>query len=121
MCLAGIKLTEQAVLQYTCDSATRLGIAQALAAEAQRLVGLLSGLLAVEGVKQRAGPVVIGAVKALGLCCLQRPQLAPVLLPPLLTLAQQVCVWPWQWWWPDLCMRVLAECCIRVMYRGRGV
>jgi hypothetical protein len=92
MCLAGIKLTEQAVLQYSSEAAGRLGMGQGLAAEAQRLMGVLTGLVAVEGVKQRAGLVVIGAVKALGLLCLQRPQLLAVLLPPLLTLAEQVCV-----------------------------
>lgn len=92
MCLAGIKMAEQAVLLYTSDTTSRLAspITQALVAEAQRLVQGLTQLLDVAGVKQRAGPVVIGAVKALGLCCLQRPVLLPTLLPPLLALAQQV-------------------------------
>lgn len=92
MCLAGIKMAEQAVLQYTADAIARLPAAQPLQAEVQRLVQLLMKLVAVPDVKQRAGPVVIAAVKGLGQCCLQRPQLLQAMLPPLLELAQQVCV-----------------------------
>lgn len=92
MCLAGIKMAEQAALHYTADASLRLPIAQALTAEAQRLIQILLQLLDVGSVKQRAGPVVIAAVKAVGLCCLQRPALLPALLPPLLDSAQQVCL-----------------------------
>lgn len=94
MCLAGIKMCEQAVLHYTADSTSVLApaVAQGLQAEANRLIQALLELLAGPRVKQHAGPVVIGAVKALGQLCLQRPTLLTVLLPPLLTLAQQVCV-----------------------------
>jgi hypothetical protein len=90
MCLAGIKMAEQAVLQYTADAIARLPAAQPLQAEVQRLMQLLMKLVAVPDVKQRAGPVVIAAVKGLGQCCLQRPQLLQSMLPPLLALAQQV-------------------------------
>lgn len=85
-------MTEQAVLRYTADATGQLALAQALTAEANQLAQTLVQLLAVADVKQRAGPVVIGAVKALGTWCQQRPQLVPTVLPPLLTLAQQVCV-----------------------------
>lgn len=83
-------MAEQAVLQFTSDTTARLPISQALAAEAAKLIQTLAQLLAAATVKQRAGPVVIAAVKALGCCCLQRPQLLSTTLPPLLTLAQQV-------------------------------
>jgi len=83
-------MAEQAVLQFTSDTTTRLPISHALAAEAAKLIQTLAQLLAAATVKQRAGPVVIAAVKALGYCCLQRPQLLSTTLPPLLTLAQQV-------------------------------
>lgn len=94
MCLAGIKMCEQAVLHYTSEAALRLppAISNSLQAETSRLLQTVLQLLAVASVKQRAGPVVIAAVKALGLCCLQRPVLLTLLLPSLLALAQQVCV-----------------------------
>jgi hypothetical protein len=72
MCLAGIKMAEQAVLHYTAAtqaSMQLLPVAAALASEVQRLGQLLVQLLDVGTVKQRAGPVVIAAVKGLGCCC----------------------------------------------------
>lgn len=91
MCLAGIKMAEQAVLHYTAQASMQLAqLAAALAAEVQRLGQLLVQLLDVATVKQRAGAVVIAAVKGLGCCCLQRQQLLPTLLPSLLALAEQV-------------------------------
>lgn len=91
MCLAGIKMSEQAVLHYTAPASMQLlQVAAALAAEARRLGQLLVQLLDVATVKQRAGAVVIAAVKGLGCCCMQRQQLLPTLLPPLLALAEQV-------------------------------
>lgn len=90
MCLAGVKMAEQAVLLYTAQASMQLPPVAALASEVQRLVQLLVQLLDVGTVKQRAGSVVIAAVKGLGSCCMQRQQLLPTLLPPLLTLAEQV-------------------------------
>lgn len=89
--MAGIKVTEQAVLMYTSHQAQQLpaAAAAALAAAADAAVQQLAQLLPPEGVKQQPGPVVVCAIRALGMLAQQRPQLLGSLLPPLLALANK--------------------------------
>jgi hypothetical protein len=88
--MAGIKLSEQAILLYTSADAARAPAAAGLAAAADGLIKQLTELLKEPDVEQQPGPVVIGAMKALGAVCMQRGQLMAKALPSLLALANKV-------------------------------
>eukprot|EP00882_Tetradesmus_deserticola_P005911 GHRQ01006225.1.p1 GENE.GHRQ01006225.1~~GHRQ01006225.1.p1 ORF type:complete len:400 (+),score=162.01 GHRQ01006225.1:214-1413(+) len=87
--MAGIKLSEHAVVLYTSAAAAPLPAAAELAAAADRLIKQLAELLTAPGVQQQPGPVVICALKALGGLGLQRGQLMGKVLPGLLALARE--------------------------------
>lgn len=89
--IAGIKLSEQAVLLYTSADAARAPAADGLAAAADGLIMQLSELLKEPGVQQQPGPVVVCVMKALGCVAMQRGQLMSKALPALLELANKVC------------------------------
>jgi hypothetical protein len=90
ICMAGIKLSEQAVFMYTSAEAARFPAATELAATADGLVRQLSEILKEPGVTQQPGPVVICVIKALGAVGMQRGQLMSRVLPGLLALANKV-------------------------------
>lgn len=89
--MAGIKMGEQAALLYTSQQAQQLPAhAVQLARAAEACLSQLGQVLAVGSVRQQPGPVVVSAVRALGMVAQHRPQLLASVLPSLLALADQV-------------------------------
>eukprot|EP00775_Hariotina_reticulata_P002918 gene2918-3205_t len=100
--MAGIKMSEQAVLMYTGEvplflpglpaasaAGARLPDASTLAIVADKLLQQLTELLKLPVVQQLPGPVVICAIKACGVVALQRPHLVGKVLPAMLALASK--------------------------------
>lgn len=88
--IAGLKMSEQAVLLYTSAAAAQSPSAAALVTAADGLARSMCELLKEPGFMQLPGPVVICSMKALGTVALQRGHLVGKALPALLGLATKV-------------------------------